>query len=117
MLAYKRLAAARALSKSAPFTRLSSEKSEVLLGARVDVSRSLDVSEEEEDEDLGASRLTRLRERQIARRRRRDTSRTRANAFKKYMNSMSTSFKDLEALMVALDALETWADVADQLKK
>lgn len=117
MPAYNRLAAARALSKSAPYSRLSLEKSEFLLGARIDVSRSLDISDDEDDEDPGTSRMTRLRERQILRRRRRDTSGQRTRALKKYMDSMSTTFRELEELVVALDALQTWANVADQLKK
>jgi len=33
------------------------------------------------------------------------------------MDGMSRTFRELEGLVVALDALETWADVADQLKK
>lgn len=116
MLVYNRLAAARALSKSASFSRLVAEKSEFLLGAGIDVSGSLDISDDEEDEDPGTSRMTRLRERQIMRRSQRDTSGQRRKALSNYMNNMSTTFTALEQLVVALDALETWANIADQLK-
>ncbi len=117
VLAYNRLAAARALSKIAPYSRLSAEKSEFLLGARIDVSRSLDVSDDEDDEGLGTSRVTRRREQQRVRRIRRNNSGERMKALNKYMDSTSTTFREFEGFLVALDALETWADVADQLKK
>ena len=117
MLAFNRLAAARALCKSAPYSRLSAEKSKFLLGARIDVSRSLDISDDEDDEDPGTSRMTRLRQRQMLRRSRRDTSGRRAKAVNAYLDNQSRTFRELEALVVALDVLETWANVADQLKK
>lgn len=117
MLAYNRLAAARTLAKSAPYSRLYSEKSEFLLGAKIDVTTGLDISEDEEGEELGTSRMTRLRERQRSRRRRRNTSGERTRALNKYMDSVSGTFRALEGLVVALDALETWANVADQLKQ
>lgn len=105
------------MSKRAPYSRLASEKLEFLLGAKIDVSGSLDISDDEDDEEPGTSRLTRLRQQQILRRRRRDTSGVRAKAAKNYMDGMSRTFRELEGLVVALDALETWVDVADQLKK
>lgn len=116
MLAYNRLAAARALSKNASFSRLVLEKSEFLMGARLDDSGSLDISDDEDNEDTGTSRMTRLREQQIMRRSRRDASGQRRKALNKYMNNMSTTFTELEQMVVALGALETWANVADQLK-
>ncbi|KAI9879403.1 MAG: Nucleoporin nup84 [Pleopsidium flavum] len=111
-----RLAAARALSISVPFSQLSMEKTGPILGKKVDVSRSIETSEDENHEDLGTSGVTRMHKQQMERRRRRSSSAARAGARRDNLKSVGRIYRELQELVVALDALETWANIAHQLK-
>lgn len=116
-LGANRLAAARALSARVPFSRLSKEKTGAMLGKKMDVSRSLDTSEDENNEDFGTSRITRLRKQQMLRRQRHSSSANRARLWREPLNNVSRTYRELEELIVALDALETWANIASQLNR
>jgi len=100
-----------------PFSRLSMEKTGPIMGKKIDISRSLETSEDEDNEDFGRSRVSRLRKQQMLRRQRRSSSIGRARATREKLNGLSRTYKELQELVVALDALETWANIADQLKK
>ena len=100
-----------------PFSRLSTEKTASILGKKIDVSTNLESSDDAENEGLGSSRVTRLREKQMLLRRRRSSSAQRSRAKRNYLLSVSKTFIEFEQLVVALDALETWANVADQVRR
>ncbi|KAI9722347.1 MAG: hypothetical protein M1812_001819 [Candelaria pacifica] len=110
------LAAARALARRVPFSSISLEKTERLLGRSVDVSMSSENSDAEEGVDRGAPRMTRLRQQQYEQQRQRQTSHRRTKAKHEVLRKQARTYRELEALVFALDALDGWREVADQQK-
>ncbi|KAI9763348.1 MAG: Nucleoporin nup84 [Candelina submexicana] len=110
------LAAARALAKRVPFSSISLEKTAQLLGRRVDVGMSSENSDDEEDVNLGGSRMTRLRQQQYEKRQQRHASHMRTKAKREVLRRQARTYRELETLVLALDALDGWRGVADEQK-
>ncbi len=110
------LAAARALAKRVPFSSISFEKTGHLLGRRVDVSMDSDNSEEDEGADFSGSRMTRLRQQQYEKQRQRHSSHRRTKAGREVLRKQARTYRELETLVFALNALDGWREIADRQK-
>ena len=86
-----------------------------MLGKAEDLSQSLEDSGDEDDlnEIDGHSGPRPSR----AHRRRRSSSMRRANHERQILLQQARTFRDLEALFVALDAMDQWKHLADQAKR
>lgn len=107
------LATARELAKSVTFSNISLNKTHAILGRTIDVSRSRAASEDDSENLVDVRHSTRSRTSQL-RRRRRSSSVRRTATERDILLSHSSTFRDLENLFVALDAMERWKEVADQ---
>lgn len=109
------LAAARLLSKTVTFSNISLGKTHSILGQTLDLSKDHESSDE--DGRLGTStRNAKSRHARHQRRRRSSSSRCVNNEREVLLNQAST-FRDFENLLVALDAMETWKELADEAKQ
>lgn len=90
-----------------------------MLGRKIDVSRSVDASVQDNDEGLNdqvqTSRLDRLRSEQRERRVLRSSSAAQNKIKRDLLNQKALTLRQLEQVVLALDALEQWADTADQM--
>ena len=111
-----RLAAARKLHKDVPFSQLSLRKTKSILGRSVDISVELGNSDEEADGHIDMGRSTRSRRNQSGPRRRSSSVR-RARNERELLAKQSSTFRDLESLFKALDAMEIWKDLANEKQK
>ncbi|KAI9735174.1 MAG: Nucleoporin nup84 [Cirrosporium novae-zelandiae] len=107
------LAAARQLSIRVPFSKISETKMKHILGRPVNLARGFDNPdadiEEEMDEDMTKS--TRSRPRQ----RRSDDEIERERMKLQTLQQEAKTYYELESLINALDALDTWKDIEDQI--
>ena len=114
------IAAARLLSQTVTFAAISLSKTRPILGRSTDISQSPDSSEDEESEDedytdLSSHRRMSLRASRL--RYRHGSSTDNVSNERNIMLMQSKVFKDLEDLLVALDALESWQYVSEEGKK
>ncbi|MCJ1479588.1 Nucleoporin nup84 [Lambiella insularis] len=108
-----RLAAAKVLSKTVTFSMISLGKTQKFLGRSTDIATSEPQSEDEYDESDHLRRSTRTRS-QVIHQDRGSSTRRRRQIGRDLLLSQSTTFLDLENLIVALRALEEWKDVEVQ---
>ena len=113
ILGTRGLAAARELAKSVTFSGISLNKTHVMMGRTIDVSRNRAASEDDLESLIDFRHSTRSKTSQ-PRRRRRSSSVRRTTAERDLLLRESSAFRDLENLFVALDAMERWKGVADQ---
>ncbi|KAI9819863.1 MAG: Nucleoporin nup84 [Pycnora praestabilis] len=113
-LSLGRLAAARDLSRRVPFSEMSREKTAPLLGKKVDVSRSVEGSEDEDDGEYDDSTAAPSRTRQASKQRRRASSAAREIVQRDVLTQQARTYIELEALVFALDALQAWRNTSDQ---
>ena len=109
------LAAARCLSKAVSFSSISLSKTEAILGRAQDISQPLDNSDDEGESNSGG-RSTRSRQSR-SRRQRQHSSAGRSHHERRLLLQQSRNFRDLEALIGVLDAMEQWKDITDEVKK
>lgn len=109
------MAAARALSKAVSFSSISLSKTEAILGRAQDISQPLDNSDEERA-SKSATRSTRSRQSRSRRHRHNSSARCSYNE-RRLLVQQSRSFRDLEALIGVLDAMEQWKDITDEVNK
>ena len=106
------MAAARRLSRTVPFPTISLEKTNEILGKPIDISKSQESSDDEDD----AVTIVRGTKARRARSSRRSSSPSTnfAQGDREVMLSQSSSFRDLESLFGTLDAMEEWKNLADE---
>lgn len=109
------LAAARSLSKAVSFSSISLSKTEAILGRAQDISQALDNSDDERESNSGV-RTTRSRQSR-SRRQRHNSPARRSHNERRLLLQQSKSFRDLEALIGVLDAMEQWKEVIDEVNK
>lgn len=110
------LAAARLLSQTVSFSEMSFSKTKRILGRATDISKSDDLGDG--DGEVAATTTRRTRSRHASsQRRRRSSSLRRANNAREIMLDQATTYRDLEGLIMALDALEAWKAVADKCRR
>jgi hypothetical protein len=108
----KSLAAARALSAAVPFSKISLSKTPAILGKAEDLSRNPeDSGDEDERNDIGRHSRSRW---SLPHQRRGSSSMRRAIQEQEILLQQARTFRDLEALFVALDAIAKWKELADQ---
>lgn len=105
------LAAARLMSQTITFSEISLCKTGKILGQAIDISKF-----EDDQEVDSTNRETRSRH-TLSQRRRHSSSLRRASGEREIMLRQATTFRDLENLFVALDALEEWKSIANEVKK
>lgn len=109
------MAAARELSATIPFSRISTSKTPGITGRTEDISRNLENSDDDGDpknpSKCGRSRQVR------SRRRRGSSSARRAQNERQLLLHQSRTFRDFEALFAILNAMEEWKDIADQANR
>lgn len=109
------LAAARLMSQTVTFSEISLSKTRKILGRAIDLSKFEDLGEDEE-EVVSTDRKTRSRH-TSSQQRRRSSSLRRVSNTRDIMLRQATTFRDLQNLFVALDALEDWRNLAYGSKK
>ena len=108
------LAAARRLSQTIPFSSLSLRKTNDVLGKSVDISKSQESSDDEgEPAGSGHNRS------HLARRSQQPGSPSWkfTHGDRTLMLSQASTFRDFETLLIALDAIEEWKNLADEAEK
>jgi len=111
LLRTKALSAARKLANTVNFSTISLKKTEAMLGRAMDLAQSQPASEDEAPDLF--QRSTRSRKVQ-ARIRRSSSARRRSAQGRQLLLNYAQSFRDLENLIIALDALEKWKEVEYQ---
>ena len=109
------LAAARLLSRNVTFSSFSLCKTQAILGYVTDISKDYDFGDDE-----GASRtLSRKKGPKSSRKQQAPPSMPpeRIKKEREILLDQSKSFRDLENLFVALDAMEVWKDLATEAQK
>ena len=109
------LAAARRLSRTVPFSTISLGKTNHVLGKSVDISKSQD-SSDDEGESVTLVQKTRSRQARSSHRSGSPSARF-VNDDRELMLSQASTFRDFEKLFVALDAMEVWKNLADEVIK
>ena len=109
------MAAARRLSQTVPFSTISLEKTNDLLGKPIDISKSQDSSDDE-----GYPPTTRQRARSPHARssqRSGSPSSKLMHGDRELMLRQASTFRDFENLFAALNAIEDWKKKADEAVK
>ncbi|KAH0555679.1 hypothetical protein GP486_006376 [Trichoglossum hirsutum] len=104
-----RLAAARELFRRIPSSRISLEKTEHIIGKRVDISMDSEESDDEEEAvtDTGISGAT-------SEQHRIPSSPQIVRNMHEVLRSQAKSYVELEKLVASLDALETWILIVNE---
>ena len=105
------LAAARKLSQTVSLSQLSLAKTKYILGSATDISKSPDTSDDEAGEWI-ISRSARPHPTSSHDRRPSSSAKPTSND-REVLLELARTFKDLENLFAALDALEYWKHLAD----
>ena len=109
------LAAARLLSRNVTFSNFSLCKTQAILGYVTDIRRDYDLGDHE-----GASQIAPQKQGPKRSRKQQATSTIPPERIKnerEILLDQSKSFRDLESLFVALDAIEIWKDLAIEAQK
>ncbi len=109
------LAAARLMSQTVTFSEISLSKTRKILGRAIDLGKCEDLGEDEQ-EVISTDGKTRSRH-SSSQQRRRNSSLRRVSNEPEMMLRQATTFRDLENLFIALDALEEWKTLAYGSKK
>ena len=109
------LHAARVLSQTVTFSEISLTKTNAILGRYTDISKGRDAS----DEEAESGRVTRNTRSHLSssQRRRHSSSARRVRTDRELLLDGSSTFRDFENLLAALDALEKWKGKADEGQK
>ena len=110
------LAAARLISRTVTFSNISLSKTYTLLGKTIDISRSPD-SEDERDGPSGPVKKPRPRGRPKHQHQPSETITSVNRGEREILLSQSSTFRDLENLFVALNAMEEWRALATELSE
>ncbi|KAG8533380.1 uncharacterized protein KY384_002163 [Bacidia gigantensis] len=110
----KNLAAARQLSQAVPFSHISLTKSVAMLGEVVDICQS-PISDDEEDGPLESSSGAGSRKKRAQRREPSETKALNKKVEREVLLRESATFRGMEHLFVALNAMEQWRAHADQV--
>ena len=116
LLRSQALAAAKLLSQTVPFSNISLSKSYTLLGKTTDISRS---PESDDEPDGPASPVKKPRPRGRPKHQPQTSEPTSSvnSDEKEILLGQAKTFRDLENLFVALNAMEEWRDLAIQISQ
>lgn len=103
------MAAARELFRRIPSSRISSEKTEHIIGKRVDISVDAEDSDNEEETTMDTGVLRAVSEQHGA-----SSSPQITRNMHEALRTQARSYVELEKLVAALDALEMWILVVDE---
>ncbi|KAI9775472.1 MAG: Nucleoporin nup84 [Geoglossum umbratile] len=105
-----RLTAARELLRRMPTSHISLEKTEHIIGTKVDIS--IDAEDSDDDEgtsaNAGKSRAVRDHDGTLP------SSPMQIREMREVLSAQATSYIELEKLVVALDTLQTWRLIVDE---
>lgn len=96
-------------------SQLSLSKTKYILGRTTDISKDLHSN----DDDAGEGDVSKSTKshRMSSQRRRPSSSARPANNDRELLLELATTFRDLENLFIALDALDEWERLADEGRK